>query len=70
MLVVCECDLNRFKFWSGAEQRMNEATEDQKQQVYDRIEEWAACESEPVTETWINDVVWFECDDIFFDEEK
>ena len=58
-----------FEFWSGAKDRMDDATEEQREAVYARIEEWAGCMTEPPTETDINDWVWFECDDIFFPEE-
>ena len=59
----------RFEFWSGAKAKMDDATEEQREAVYARIEEFADCCE--VTETDINDLVWFECDDIFFlDEEE
>lgn len=65
-----EFDFDEFNFWSGARDRIESATEEQKEQVKQRIKEtffYSAEETEP-TETEINDFVWFECDDIF--EEK
>lgn len=50
---------------------MNQATDEQRHEVFDRIEELAelAAESgQPLTETDINDYVWFECDDVFDNE--
>ena len=48
---------------------MNDATDDQREQVFERITEEFEC-NEDVTETDINDLVWFECDDIFFPEDE
>lgn len=58
------CD---FQFWGGARDRMNDATEEQKKAVYERLEEYTNDGTE-LSETAINDLVWFECDDIFFNE--
>lgn len=55
-------DLDSF-FWSGAKDRWNDATDDQKELVWDRIQDIFM--GEIPTETEINDFVWFECDDIF-----
>ena len=61
-------DIDNFEFWSGAKDRMNDATDDQREQVYERIVEYLEyCED--ASECAINDLVWFECDDIFFSEE-
>lgn len=67
MYTVC-IEPEHFEFWSGARSRMDSATEEQRAAVYARIEEYA--EFGDVTETAINDLVWFECDDIFFPEEE
>lgn len=67
-----ELDPEDFGFWSGAEDRMNDATEEQKEQVYERLEEWfdaLLIDGEIPSDTDVNDFVWFECDDIFFPEE-
>lgn len=60
-------DLDRF-FWSGARDRWNDATEDQKERVWDLIQEVFA--DEIPTETEVNDFVWFECDDIFNEKDE
>ena len=60
---------SQFEFWAGARERMNDATDDQREQVFERITEEFEC-NEDVTETDINDLVWFECDDIFFPEDE
>ena len=62
-------DLDSFEFWAGARDRMNDATNDQREQVFERIAEMLEYD-EDVTETYINDLVWFECDDIFFPEDE
>ena len=61
-------DINRFKFWSGAKDRMDDATEEQRKQVEERINDVFALGEMP-TDDDINDLVWFECDDIFYPEE-
>ena len=60
-------DLDNF-FWSGAKDRWDDATDDQKERVWERLNEWFS--DEIPTETEINDTVWFECDDIFFEENE
>lgn len=47
---------------------MDDATEEQRQLVYARIED-AFVDDFP-TETDVNDLVWFECDGIFYPEEE
>lgn len=62
-------DADEFEFWCGAYDRMAGATPEQREAVYARIED--ACESGNLTKTDINDIVWFECDDIFdYDEDE
>lgn len=71
MKLVYEIDPHDFSFWSGAADRMEHATNEQRHEIYDRIEELAelAAESgQPLTDTEINDYVWFECDDVFNEE--
>lgn len=62
-------DLDNFEFWAGARDRMNDATNEQREQVFERIAEEFEY-NEDITETDINDLVWFECDDIFFHEDE
>ena len=68
MYYKVEFDFDNFQFWSGARDRIESATDTQKQKVKERIEE--CFYNEEPTETEINDLVWFECDDIFFDNEE
>ena len=69
MYYKVEFDINRFKFWSGAKDRMDDATEEQRRQVEERINDVFALGEMP-TDDDINDFVWFECDDIFYPEEE
>lgn len=69
MKYMVECDAEDFEFWGGAADRMADATDAQKAAVYERIEEYTDGGAE-VTETDINDFVWFECDDIFDEDEE
>lgn len=62
-------DLDNFEFWAGARDRMNDATNEQREQVFERIVEELE-HNEDATETDINNLVWFECDDIFFPEDE
>ena len=48
---------------------MADATDAQKAAVYERIDEYTDGGAE-VTETAINDLVWFDCDDIFDEDEE
>ena len=62
-------DFQSFDFWGGARDRIAHATDEQKEKVKERIEEYFDDGMDYCpTETEINDLVWFECDDIFFDE--
>ena len=68
MYVKEEIDINDLDhmLWSGAKQRWDNATDDQKERVWglllDSIE--ASMDDVP-TKTEVNDFIWFECDDIF-----
>ena len=68
MIVKRELDPEDFEFWGGAKARMDDATEEQRQMVCARIED-AFVDDFP-TETDVNDLVLFECDDIFYPEEE
>lgn len=59
------CD---FEFWAGAKERMDSATDEQRKEVYDQIEILAY--EQDCSATDINDFVWFECDEIFEDEDE
>lgn len=68
MKVYRDIDLEDFEFWSGAQDRMNSATEEQRQLVFARIEDVFG--DDFACETDINDLVWFDCDDIFESDEE
>lgn len=53
--------------WGGAADRWNDATNEQKDQVFWRLEDVFYNGARSLTD--INDYIWFECDDIFFGEE-
>lgn len=69
MYYKVEFDIYKFKFWSGAKDRMDDATPEQIEKVKERIEDWLD-QGEIPEEVQINDLVWFECDDIFFPEDE
>lgn len=68
MKVYREIDPEDFEFWGGARDRMSSATEEQRQLVFARIEDVFV--DDFASETDINDLVWFECDDIFYSDEE
>lgn len=69
MYYKIDFNIDTFQFWCGAKSRMDDATDDQRRAVADRIEECFSYDNIP-TDTDINDLVWFECDDIFYPEEE
>ena len=72
MKLIYEIDPHDFDFWSGAADRMDNATDEQRHEVFSRIEDLAerAAESgQPLTANDINAYVWFECADIFEEED-
>ena len=63
MRYYVEFDPCDFEFWSGAKERMDSATDEQREEVYEQIEN--LCSEQDCSQTDINDFVWFECDEIF-----
>lgn len=59
-------DMSDF-LWSGARDRWQDATDEQRQAVWDMLED--VFYEEIPDETTVNDFVWFDCDDIFSTEE-
>lgn len=67
MKYYVEFDPRDFEFWGGAKDRMDSATDEQREEVYDQIE--ILCYEQECSMTDINDFVWFECDEIFDEDE-
>ena len=65
---LCMHDLDDF-LWSGAKDRWDGADEYTKGRVWNRICDWAEC-AEEVNDTWVNDTIWFECDDLFYPDDE
>lgn len=57
-----------YELWCGAQERWEAADEDTREAVFERICDWTEDEEE-VDMTTVNDLIWFECDDLFFPEE-
>ena len=57
-----------YELWCGAQERWEAADEDTREAVFERICDWTEDEEE-VDMTTVNDIIWFECDDLFFPEE-
>ena len=68
MKYYVEFDPRDFEFWGGAKERMESATDEQREEVYNQIE--ILCYEQECSEIDINDFVWFECDEIFEDEDE
>ena len=54
--------------WGGARDRWDDATEDQKERVWDILMD--SVSEEVPSKTEVNDFIWFECDDIFNEEDE
>lgn len=63
-----------YLLWGGAEEKWRSATEAQKEEVWNILEEMFNNGIEADTTvnalTSINDFVWFSCDDIFYPNEE
>ncbi len=60
--------------WSGAKQRWDDATDDQKERVWDSLMDSVNAQMDSTgdipTKTEVNDFIWFECDDIFNEDDE
>lgn len=57
------------ELWSGAKEKWNEADEETRIAVWNRVRDWVdavSCDGELPHMTQINDLIWFECDDLFY----
>lgn len=63
MRYYVELDPCDFEFWGGAKERIDSATDKQREEVYEQIEN--LCSVQDCSQTCINDFVWFDCDEIF-----
>jgi len=59
----------RSETWSGARDRCADASEETLEAVAYRIAECYG-DRDYISETALNDLVWFECDDLFYPEEN
>lgn len=64
MKVTYEIDLADFEFWGGAKENARKLTHDEFKQVEWYLEELSACNEETWTATEINDMLWFQFEDI------
>lgn len=69
MLYTTDFYIDEFAFWGGARNRMDSATDEQKDRVDARLNDYFEENDKPPLDTEINDFVWFDCDDIFFPDE-
>ena len=60
-----------YELWCGARDKWDHATDDQRKRVWDAIID-IFCDNadEYPSMTEINDLIWFECDDYFRDENE
>lgn len=58
-----------YELWCGALDRWEDADDDTREAVFDRICDWTADEEE-VDMTTVNDIIWFECDDLFYPDDE
>lgn len=68
MKYFIEQEASEFEFCGRALEKMNEATSEQQHEIFERLE---GCFSDgEYSKTDINDFVWLECDDIFYNDEE
>lgn len=53
--------------WGGAREKWNDATDDMKETVWCILEDCMQGNFNSLTD--INDIIWFDCDDIFYPED-
>lgn len=58
-----------YELWCGALDRWEDADDDTREAVFDRICDWTEDEEE-VDMTTVNDLIWFECDDLFYPDDE
>lgn len=63
MKIIYELDLNNFKAWSGAVDTLDRIINEGKTEEFESLLE--ECYSEGMSETELNDLLWFESDWIF-----
>lgn len=56
--------------WGGAADRWVNATDEQRERAWDLVTDIFENEDEIPDMTAVNDFIWFECDDIFYDSEE
>lgn len=66
MQYLVDTELYKFNAWSGGKSRLDGIVEHSSAYSFmeSYIDEWAAYSNEPLTETDINDFLWFDSDDI------
>lgn len=57
------------ELWSGARERWEDADDDTREAVFERVCDWTDGDEVEVDMTTVNDLIWFECDDLFFPED-
>lgn len=65
MKVSYELDLNTFEAWSGGKDTLDRIRQEGKVKECESLLEDLLCGAEEVTETTINDILWFEDDFLF-----
>lgn len=66
MRYIVEESLYDFRAWAGGKDTLDDLLKyEAVDEAEEYIEERIACCSEPVTNTEINDILWFERDDIY-----
>ena len=65
--IVHEIELVDFEAWSGGKDVLNTIKEhDRSLEIFETLEEYINMgnELEAITETWVNDFLWFDAEDI------
>lgn len=64
MTMTIEKKLRDFHFWAGAATNAAKLTPEELDQLEEQLEEIGDCKDEPWTTTEINDLMWFQFEDI------
>lgn len=66
MQYKADFDIEKFEFWGGAEHVFNRCVQEDKLEELERLIEDVFCDSEP-SDVDINDFVWFDAEDLIFE---
>ena len=64
MTMTIEKSLRKFNFWGGAAENAAKLTDEELDSIEAQLEELKDCNEEPWSTTEINDIFWFQMEDL------